>query len=532
MKYPLRLNGPVLAMLVLLGTASVGYIASPALAATGPHVTVQVNLPEGKLAGESIQLGAASEPPVVAGSSNGELSDIECAGLGKGELPPNSVGAALLALSGGELSISGLQGNGTLTFEGEELPMESISFKPPGPGEPDEGWQLWVGERYYDLGLGASIGFCSTVQEGQTVLLQGSDLVAASSPSSPAPYSTNTPHIQTEGAPASVVVGQRFTVNVAAFEPSEWDESAPGPYSQIWRTTGSGYSVSLDGGIPAQTNANGEATLIATAEDAGEASLVARAGDSSRKWLPTGEGSSALSVPATLYVYGQAGELSAPSADFGTQALDTTGAPQSIVVAAAGGGAQITGVEVTGPDAEDFLISSNKCTGTTVNSEIHATCAVGVRFSPSVEGARSATLVVSSTAAEGTLEVPLIGSGGSLPVGAPGQAGAQGAAGEQGGTGPAGQNGLLGPQGAIGATGLRGPAGRDAICTVKRGKQAPRITCTLKARGARASLTRAGRTYAWGTVASLRATRAVPAGHYTLRYSVASHAFAVAITLR
>jgi hypothetical protein len=533
MKCPLRLDGLVLATLVLIGTASVGYAASPALAATGPHVTVQINLPEGKLAGENIQIGAANEPPVVAGITNGELSKIECgSGLGEGELPPNSVGAALLALSGGELSITGLHGNGTLTFEGEELPMESISFKKPGPGEPDEGWQLWVGERYYDLGLGVSIAFCSTVQEGETVLLQGSELVATSSPSSPAPYSADTPHIQIEGVPASVVVGQRFTVTVAAFEPSEWDENAPGPFSEIWRTTGSGYSVSLDGRIPAQTNANGEATLTATAEDAGEASLVARAGDSPSKQLPTTEGNSALSVPVGLQVHGQAGELSAPSADFGTQALDTTGAPQSIVVAAAGGGAQITGVEVTGPDAEDFLVSSNKCTGKTVNSETQSTCAVGVRFSPSAEGSRGATLVVSSTAAEGALEVPFIGSGGTLPAGAPGQAGVQGATGAQGGEGPAGQNGMPGPQGTSGAIGPRGSAGRDAVCTVKHGKKTPHITCTLKAHGARATLTRAGRTYARGTVASLRATRAVPAGHYTLHYSVASNTFTVAITLR
>ena len=249
MKHPLRPTGFVLAMLVLLSAAAAGYGASPA-AAAGPLVTVHVNSPKEALASGSVQLESPGEPPVkVTGTTNGELSKIECPGLGKGELPVDSVGAALLALADeqadGELIIKGLQGNGKLEFEGLDLPLQSISHQ-----ESEAGWQLWAGERYYDLGSGVELGLCAALQEGETVLLQGSDLVAASKLSEPSdPYSTDTPRIQIEGAPASVVVGQHFTVTVAAFQPREWDQSR----TATLRTTGAGYSVSLDEGIPVQT---------------------------------------------------------------------------------------------------------------------------------------------------------------------------------------------------------------------------------------------------------------------------------------
>jgi Collagen triple helix repeat (20 copies) len=534
MKHPLRLNGLILAVLVFLG--AVGYGAASAAAATGPLVTVQVNSSKEELAFGSVRLEPAGEPPVkVIGTTNGELSNIECQGHGRGELPADSVGAALLELADeqadGELTVKGLQGNGKLEFEGHDLPMQSISHQ-----ESEAGWQLWAGERYYDLGSGAGAGLCAALQEGETVLLQGSDLVATSSLSEPpAPYSTDTPRIQIEGAPTSVVVGQRFTVTVAAFQPSEWDQS----HAITLRTTGAGYSVSLDEGIPAQTNANGEATLTATAADVGEeAQLVALAGSSPTLQLPSAEGNSALSTPITVQVLGQASELSASGGQFGSQALDTIGAPRPIVISANGGGAQITGVHVTGADAEDFLLSSNSCTGTTVNDATDATCTVGVRFAPFQEGARHAVLVVASTASAGTLEVPLSGSGTGLPSAPAGAQGARGEVGQQGSAGTPGQagpQGQPGTQGLAGPRGLTGPPGRDASCKVLHGRGAPRISCTLvagKASVARASLTRAGRTYARGTVATLRAVHGgLPAGYYTLRYRYGGHSLTVAVVI-
>jgi hypothetical protein len=529
---PLRtaFSGAVLLVGLLV---SCGIASSSAVAATGPLVAVQVNTTSEKLAGATVQLGEPGAPPVkVTGTANGELSQIKCPGLQAGELPADSVGAALLALND-PWGVAELEGSPELEFEGVKLPMESTSFRTPEPGVLDEGWQLWVGEHYFNLGAAPVLGLCGAVQEGETVVLQASELLGPSEP-----FVTNTPHIQIEGAPASVVVGQRFTVTVAAFEPTvEWGQSG----TETLRTTGAGYSVSINGGIPAQTNANGEATLTATAPDVGAAQLVARAGSSPKLKLPAADGNSALSVPSAVQVIGQASELSAPSGSFGSQAMDTIGALQPIVVSADGGGAQITSVHVAGPDAQDFLVSADGCTGVTVDTQTPTACTVGMRFAPSQEGARTATLVVSSTAGTGTLEVPLTGAGGTLPAGAQGEPGSQGPAGPAGASGQsgsqdsAGATGLPGATGPQGVTGPRGPAGRDATCKVLRGHGAPRIKCTLvgaKSRVASASLTRGGHIYARGTVASLHPVRGrLAPGWYTLRYRLDGRSLTVAVVV-
>lgn len=535
MKHPSKVTGLVLAMLALL--VAVGGAASSAAAATGPSAPVQVNLADEEVLGGSIQLGDPGETVTVTGSANGELSSLKCkAGLAAGELPADSVGAVLLALAdekaGDEFSVKHLEGSAELQFDGYELPMESTTTATQPTIGFNEGWQLWIGERYVDLGSGPKADLCTAVSEGEEVVLQDSDLVGASKP-----YSTDTTHIRIEGAPASVVVGQRFTVTVAAFQPPEWRQSS----SELLRTTGAGYSVSLDGGIPAQTNANGEATLTATAEQVGEAHLVALAGASPTLQLPDAEGNSALSMPVGMQVIEQAAELSSTGGQFPAQALDTIGAPQSIVVSAEDGGAQVSSVRVAGSDAQDFLVSADGCTGGTLVSQTQTSCTVDIRFAPFQEGTSHAMLVVSSTAATGTLEVPLSGDATSLPSGpagaqgARGEAGAAGAAGNQGASGQTGAQGEAGPQGPAGPRGLTGPAGRNAVCQVLRGRDAPRIKCTLaaaKASRARAVLTRDGRTYARGTVASLHPVRGrLAAGRYTLRYRFDGRSLAVVVVV-
>ena len=139
-------------------------------------------------------------------------------------------------------------------------------------------------------------------------------------------------------------------------------------------------------------------------------------------------------------------------------------------------------------------------------------------------------------------------SGAVGPQGPIGNAGAQGPAGATGDTGAAGATGAKGDKGERGdrgAKGDRGAAGRDALvtCTV-RGGVYQRVTCVVtyssrsalrnaKVKGtSKARLTRAGRTYATGRVGSLRASRKVGRGRYTLLVGSGKSAAKVAVTVR
>lgn len=114
-------------------------------------------------------------------------------------------------------------------------------------------------------------------------------------------------------------------------------------------------------------------------------------------------------------------------------------------------------------------------------------------------------------------------AGGPPVFGGPGADGADGAAGRDGAAGPRGATGPKGDKGA------RGPAGRDAkvTCTVKKSR---RVTCkvTRVSGRAKATLVRGGRTYAKGTVASLRANRTVTPGRYELHIGKTRRAVTIA----
>ncbi|HWT92842.1 MAG TPA: hypothetical protein VN238_07585, partial [Solirubrobacteraceae bacterium] len=119
------------------------------------------------------------------------------------------------------------------------------------------------------------------------------------------------------------------------------------------------------------------------------------------------------------------------------------------------------------------------------------------------------------------------------PKGDPGTQGANGNPGPQGRpglNGQAGAPGPAGPAGPRGAKGERGPRGSTLRCTVRGSRvRCATMRTTSKARSAR--LTRGGRTVARGTVrggtATLKASRKLPAGRYTLRVGTT----AVAVTL-
>ncbi|HWT94100.1 MAG TPA: hypothetical protein VN238_13935, partial [Solirubrobacteraceae bacterium] len=121
-----------------------------------------------------------------------------------------------------------------------------------------------------------------------------------------------------------------------------------------------------------------------------------------------------------------------------------------------------------------------------------------------------------------------------------GGGGAQGPAGAKGDAGAQGPKGDKGDPGLRGATGARGPSAR-VTCTPRRVRNTVRVTCTVRvatAKGARVALRRNGRTVATATVrrgartATLKVSRKLTAGAYTVRVTTASGRASAPLALR
>ncbi|MGA9316209.1 MAG: choice-of-anchor D domain-containing protein, partial [Solirubrobacteraceae bacterium] len=193
-------------------------------------------------------------------------------------------------------------------------------------------------------------------------------------------------------------------------------------------------------------------------------------------------------IPTEVYVRQLAACKEEPTVEptsltFPTQAQNTIGAGQTVTVTAGSEALQIHNVQPSGADASDFIVTADECSGETLQPAQR--CTLLVRFAPSAEGPRSASLTVHAANVTG-LEIPLSGEGGQLPSG---EKGAQGELGKQGQQGAPGQQGPLGPKGETGAhgskgaKGARGPAGPHARVTCQRAKNHRKITCSVKLYG-------------------------------------------------
>ena len=214
--------------------------------------------------------------------------------------------------------------------------------------------------------------------------------------------------------------------------------------------------------------------------------------------------------------------------DFGAQPEGLLSTPRTTQLTNAGDTPVTVGaLHVSGPNAADFVVSSQECSGETLAPA--ESCAVSVRFGPAAQGARSALLSASVDGIDPEPGVALVGAGVALGSGSPGGAGATGAtggagaAGVAGEAGPAGVGGAQGATGPRGAAGARGAAGRDRVVSCRL-TRARRLACRVAdATGARrsqatapASLSRGGRTYAQGQLGRMRTTRPLTRGRYVL----------------
>lgn len=99
---------------------------------------------------------------------------------------------------------------------------------------------------------------------------------------------------------------------------------------------------------------------------------------------------------------------------FGSVVVGSTSTASTITVTNSGSSALTFGagaVQLAGSHAGDFAISSNTCTSSSV--AIGSTCAVSIRFAPSVVGSRSASLTFADNAANSPQSLALSGTGGS-----------------------------------------------------------------------------------------------------------------------
>jgi Collagen triple helix repeat (20 copies)/Abnormal spindle-like microcephaly-assoc'd, ASPM-SPD-2-Hydin/Galactose oxidase, central domain len=165
----------------------------------------------------------------------------------------------------------------------------------------------------------------------------------------------------------------------------------------------------------------------------------------------------------TAELFYPAPEVSSSGGTFGDQTVGESSALQTIRVSNLGAQAlTIAAAKLEGGDAADFAISANGCEGRRLPFE--GSCTISVRFTPSEQGARVASLMLADNEATPSV-IDLAGtgvpanSGPTGPTGATGPQGAAGASGPQGATGVTGATGPQGTTGIAGATGAQGPTG-------------------------------------------------------------------------
>lgn len=118
-----------------------------------------------------------------------------------------------------------------------------------------------------------------------------------------------------------------------------------------------------------------------------------------------GGGGAPVSRQALLAV-----QLSSSSVAFGNQLVNFAGAAQTVTVTNNGSLALVfTAIKVTGNNAGDFVTTTDTCFAVALSSG--ASCAIGVTFTPTGAGTRSATLNIADSAPDSPQMVALSGTG-------------------------------------------------------------------------------------------------------------------------
>ena len=176
--------------------------------------------------------------------------------------------------------------------------------------------------------------------------------------------------------------------------------------------------------------------------------------------------------------------LAGLGADAGAAVAGHPGPTVPVIVTNAGAAPVLAGgddaIDVSGPNAADFAVAHDGCSGAAIPAG--GACTVLVRFTPGAVGARSATLRLAGTDLPAAVTAPLAGTGVAAATGPPGPAGPGGPPGATGPAGAGGGNGATGAKGATGAAGAKGPPGRSYVRTFPAACRYGRTTIGCDAR--------------------------------------------------
>lgn len=123
------------------------------------------------------------------------------------------------------------------------------------------------------------------------------------------------------------------------------------------------------------------------------------------------ESNGTIEVP--LSGTGVAGTLSAPASLVLPSTLVGQNQSRNLNVAELSAASHVESVQIAGPDAGDFTINFDGCSGATLNTG--NTCGLNVEFHPSSPGAKNAQLILAGDASNAPLTIALSGTGAKGP---------------------------------------------------------------------------------------------------------------------
>jgi pimeloyl-ACP methyl ester carboxylesterase len=229
------------------------------------------------------------------------------------------------------------------------------------------------------------------------------------------------------GASAAVLTLEPAAV--LAISPSSWDF---GNQPVGTKSAPNIFSITNPGTAPLKINSIGLSSghVFSMSSNICTASLAAGSACSAAVvFNPTASGlvSDSLQIsygsPATVQSVFLLGSGATPSvslvpgtADFGTRVISTS--TSAIITLSNTGGAPLSSVAatVTGANASDFSISSDNCSGTTLQA--NSSCLITVAFSPKALGLRTANLSVTDNAVASPQSVSLTGNATDFSLGA------------------------------------------------------------------------------------------------------------------